>query len=78
MSEILTKAVWDGNTGEQTVVPLTPEEIAEREAMIEAAAEEAAAREAEAARIAALKASAITKLTTGENLTAEEAALIII
>lgn len=78
MSEILTKLVWDGNTGEQTVVPLTPEEIADREAVALAAAEEAAAREAEAARIAALKASAITKLTTGENLTAEEAALIIL
>jgi hypothetical protein len=77
MSEVLTKAVWDGNTGEQTIVPLTPEEIAEREVQIAAAAEEQAAREAEVARIAALKASAITKLTTGAKLTAEEAALLV-
>jgi hypothetical protein len=77
MSEVLTKAVWDGNTGEQTIVPLTPEEIAEREVQIAAAAEEQATREAEADRIAELKASAITKLTTGVKLTAEEAALLV-
>lgn len=77
MSEILTKAVWDGNTGQQTIVPLTAEEIAEREAMATAAAEAEAARVAEAERIAALKASAITKLTTGATLTAEEAALLV-
>jgi len=77
MTEVLTKVVWDGNTGQQTIVPLTAEEIAEREAMATAAAEAEAERTAEAERIAALKASAITKLTTGVQLTAEEAALLV-
>jgi hypothetical protein len=77
MSEILTKAIWNGDTGETTIVPLTEEEIAEREVQIAAAAVEQAAREEEAARVAALKASAITKLTTGVALTAEEAALLV-
>lgn len=77
MSEILTKAVWNGDTGETEIVPLTAEEIAEREAFAAAAAEEQVAREAEATRIATLKASAITKLTTGVALTAEEAALLV-
>ena len=77
MSEILTKAVWDGNTGQQSIVPLTPEEIAEREIQIAAAEEIEAARLTEAERIADLKASAIAKLTSGETLTAEEAALLV-
>lgn len=77
MSEVLTKAVWDGNTGQQTIVPLTAEEIAQREEQIAAAAVAEEARLAEVERIAALKASAITKLTTGATLTAEEAALLV-
>lgn len=77
MSEVLTKAVWDGNTGQQTIVPLTAEEIAQREEQIAASIAAEEARIAEAERIAALKASALTKLTTGAKLTAEEAALLV-
>ena len=62
MSEILTKVVVNCTTGEETVVPLTPEEIAQREADAAAFAAEQAAREAEAAAVAAAKESANAKL----------------
>jgi len=77
MTEVLTKLVVDCSTGEQTVVPLTAEEIAQREA------DAAAFAEAEAARVAAeevksnLKASAKAKLIAGQPLTAEEAAVLV-
>lgn len=62
MSEVLTKVVVDCATGEQSVLPLTAEEIAQREADAAAFAEEQAAREAEAAAAAEAKASGIAKL----------------
>ena len=78
MTEVLTKVVVDCSTGEQTIVPLTAEEIAQREA------DAAAFAEAEAARVAAeeaktnLKASAKAKLVAGQPLTAEEAEVLVI
>ena len=78
MSDTPMKLVVDCSTGEQQYVPLTAEEIAEREAMAVAAAEEEAARQAEAEATAALKESARAKLVSGEPLTAEEAALLVI
>lgn len=77
MSDVPMKLIVDCATGAQTYVPLSEEEILERELMAEQAAEEQAAREAEEARIAALKDSARAKLVSGETLTAEEAALLI-
>lgn len=62
MTETLTKIVVDCSTGEQTVVPLTAEEIAQREADAAAYAEHQAIAEAEAAQIAADKADAIEAL----------------
>jgi regulator of protease activity HflC (stomatin/prohibitin superfamily) len=58
-------------------IPLTAEEIAEREEMAAQAEADRLAREAEEKRIADLKASAKAKLVSGEKLTAEEAALLI-
>ena len=72
------KLVVDCSTGEQQYIPLTAEEIAEREAMAAQAAEDEAAREAEADALAALKASAKAKLVAGEPLTEEEAALLVL
>ena len=78
MTEVLTKVVVDCSTGEQTIVPLTAEEIAQREV------DAAAYAEAEAARVAAeeaktnLKNSAKAKLIAGEPLTAEEAEVLVI
>jgi hypothetical protein len=78
MTETLTKIVVDCATGEQSIVPLTAEEIAQREA------DAAAYAEAEAARVAAeeakadLKASAKAKLIAGQPLTEEEAAVLVI
>jgi hypothetical protein len=77
MTEILTKLVIDCSTGEESIVPLTEEEIAQRELDL------AAYEEAETARVAAeeakeaLRQSAITKLMAAEPLTAEEAALMV-
>jgi hypothetical protein len=62
MTETLTKIVVDCSTGEQTVVPLTAEEIAQREADAAAYAERLASEEAEAAAVIAAKASATSKL----------------
>jgi len=78
MSEVLTKVVVDCSTGEQTIVPLTAEEIAQREADAAAFAEAEAARVAAEEAKAALKASAKAKLIAGEALTAEEAEVLVI
>jgi hypothetical protein len=78
MTETLTKIVVDCTTGQQSIIPLTAEEIAQREA------DAAAYAEAEAARVAAeeaktnLKNSAKAKLIAGEPLTAEEAEVLVI
>ena len=59
-------------------IPLTAEEIAQREADAADAAEAQAAREAEAAALEALKASARQKLVSGQPLTEEEAATLVL
>lgn len=73
-----TKIVVNCETGEQTVVPLTDEEIAQREADAAAFAAQKAAEDAAAEAKAALKASAKAKLIAGEPLTAEEADTLVI
>jgi hypothetical protein len=78
MSEVLTKVVVDCSTGEQTIVPLTAEEIAQREVDATAFAEAEAARVAAEEAKAALKVSAKAKLIAGEPLTAEEAEVLVI
>ena len=78
MSEELTKVVVDCSTGVQAIIPLTAEEIAQREIDMEAAEEARIAREADEAAKAALKESAKAKLIAGQPLTAEEAAVLII
>ena len=78
MSEVLTKVVVDCSTGETQVLPLTPEEIAQREADALAFAEAQAEREAQAEALATLKASAKAKLIAGEPLTAEEADVLVL
>ena len=78
MSDTPMKLIVDCATGAQTYVPLTEEEIAQREA------DALAAEEAEAERVAAeeareaLKASARQKLISGQPLTEEEAALLVL
>ncbi len=78
MSEVLTKVVVDCSTGVTEIVPLTAEEIAQREADALAAAQLRAEREAAAEALATLKASAKAKLIAGEPLTAEEADTLVI
>jgi hypothetical protein len=71
MTEIQTKLVVDCSTGEQTVVPLTTEELAQRETdRLAYEAQEAERLAAEEARAEA-EASAVAKLSA-LGLTAEE------
>lgn len=62
MPEILNKIVVDCSTGEQTIVPLTEAELAQREQDAVAYAEAKAIQDAEAEAKATAKASAISKL----------------
>jgi len=75
MTEILTKLVVDCSTGETTTVPLTAEEIAQRETdRLAYEAQEAERLAAEEAKAVA-QASAISKLTA-LGLTADEIAAL--
>ena len=78
MSEVLTKVVVDCSTGVTEIVPLTAEEIAQREVDAEAHAIEQAERTAAAEALATLKASAKAKLIAGTPLTSEEADTLVI
>ena len=71
----MDKIVVDCSTGETTIVPLTAEEIAQREADAASYAAEKAARDAELAAKEATRQSALAKLAA-LGLTAEEAAAI--
>jgi hypothetical protein len=75
MSETLTKIIVDCSTGVVAEVPLTGEEIAQREADAAAYAIEQAEREAAVAAEEAAKESAKTKLAT-LGLTPEEIAAL--
>lgn len=78
MSETLMKIVVDCATNTQKYIPLSAEELAQREAdRIAFEAAEAERLAAEAA-LEALKASAKAKLIAGEPMTEEEASVLII
>jgi len=68
-----TKLIINCETGEQTEVELTAEEIAQREADAKAFEAELKAKEAEATVKATAKAELLDKL----GITAEEAALLV-
>lgn len=68
-----TKLIINCETGEQTEVELTAEEIAQREADAKAYEAELKAKEAEATAKAEAKAELLNKL----GITAEEAALLL-
>jgi hypothetical protein len=76
MSETLTKIVVNCKTGVQEIIPLTAEEIAQREADAAAAAVAEAERIAAAEAVAAAKASGIAKLLA-LGLTEEEANALV-
>lgn len=73
-----TKVIIDCSTGERQIVPLTAEEIAEREQMAAEAEAQRLAEEQAAADLQALKDSAKAKLIAGEPLTEEEASVLVI
>lgn len=75
MSETLNKVIVNCATGEQTIVPLTAEEIAQREADRLAWQAEEAKRATEAQAKAEAKASALAKLAA-LGLTEDEAKAI--
>jgi DNA-binding transcriptional regulator YhcF (GntR family) len=76
MSEELMKLVVDLATGEQKYVPLTAEEITEREEMAAQAEADRSAREEQEEAAAEAKASAIAKLS-GLGLTEEEITALV-
>ena len=76
MTEILTKLVINCETGEREIIPLTAEEIAEREAMAAQALADQAEREAEETATANAKASGIAKLLALGLTEAEATALV--
>ena len=75
MSEVITKLVVNCGTGEQTIVPLSAEELAQREVDAAAALEAKAAQDAEIATKAAAKADAIAALVALGLTEAQVAAL---
>ena len=76
MSEVLTKVVVDCASGEVSYIPLTEEEIAEREALAAQAEQERLEREAADQAKAEAKASAESKLAA-LGLTAEEISALL-
>jgi hypothetical protein len=74
MSDV--KVIVDTATGEHKYIPLSAEEIAEREAQAVQAEADRVAREAEEARIAELKESAEAKLVA-LGLSADEIAALV-
>ena len=75
MTDTPTKVIVDCSTGEQTVVPLTAEEIADLQAAAAQAEQNRLAAEAEAAKVAAAKEAAQSKLAA-LGLTPEEIAAL--
>ena len=75
MTDTPTKVIVDCSTGEQQIVPLSADEIAEMEAAAQAAAEAQAVAEAEAAAVAAAKEAAHAKLAA-LGLSADEIAAL--
>jgi hypothetical protein len=73
-----TKLIINCETGEQTEVELTAEEIVQREIVAASFAERKAEEDAAAEAKAALKASAKAKLIAGQPLTAEEADVLVL
>jgi hypothetical protein len=78
MTDTPKKLVVDLAKGTQEYIDLTPQEIAQRDQDAAAYAEAETERQAEADRVAALKESAKAKLVSGDPLTEEEAATLVI
>jgi hypothetical protein len=73
MSEVLTKIVVDCSTGVSAEIPLTAEELVQREADAQAALEAKAQEEADKAA----KETAKTELLTKLGITEDEAKLLL-
>ena len=73
MSEVLTKVIVNCETGVVAEIPLTGEEIAQREVDAANAETERVAKEAADAATAVAKAALLVRL----NITAEEAKLLV-
>jgi hypothetical protein len=78
MSDVPMKLVANLETGITALIPLTPEEIQQRELDAITFATKKAEEETEAQRLSNLKASAKAKLIAGQPLTAEEADTLVL
>jgi hypothetical protein len=77
-TSIPTRTEINCTTGEVKDVPLTAEEIAQREQMFLENSNRIAEEQAAAEALEALKVSARAKLVSGQPLTEEEAAVLVI
>lgn len=73
-----TRIEIDCSTGIESIIELTDAEVAELEASAAQAEADRIAREAQESALAALKASARAKLVSGQPMTEEEAATIVL
>ena len=78
MTDVPKKLVVNLETGNKQYIDLTPEEIQQRELDSIANATAKAEADAQAEALEALKTSARAKLVSGETLTEEEAAVLVI
>ncbi len=78
MSDVPMKLVANLETGVTALIPLTPEEIEQRELDAITLATKKAEDDAAAEALAALKVSARAKLVAGTPLTEEEAATLVL
>lgn len=78
MTDTPKKLFVDLEKGTSEYIDLTPAEIAEHDQLVSAGNEARALRESQEAEKEALKVSAKAKLVSGEPLTAEEAAVLVI
>jgi len=78
MTDTPMKVIVDCSTGESVTVPLTAEELEQRELDRLAYEAQEAERLAAEEALAALKASAKAKLVSGQALTEEEASVLVI
>jgi hypothetical protein len=78
MTDIPTRIEVNCTTGEVSEIPLTPDEISQREIFAAETLARQAAEEADALRVSAIKESARSKLVSGEPLTVEEASTVVL
>jgi hypothetical protein len=77
MNEIMTKLIYNCETGEEQIIPLTEEEINQREQDLRDAKEKMDLESLKREQLALLVESAKSKLVAGQPLTEDEASAVL-